>query len=121
MATLTAKQQDMLDHARYQYGDWLSPEDCPIHHVHISALGIGADYRTLSALERKGLVVSVLDGRYTCTYLTRAGYDAASPNYTPQKDYSHACPKCGGNGYIREYSHVSGGICYACNGKGTRS
>lgn len=29
------------------------------------------------------------------------------------------CPKCAGTGYIREYNHVAGGVCFLCNGKGT--
>lgn len=29
------------------------------------------------------------------------------------------CPKCGGRGYISEYSYVAGGMCFECNGKGT--
>lgn len=32
---------------------------------------------------------------------------------------AYECPKCGGTGVIREYSHVAGGCCFHCNGKGT--
>jgi len=28
------------------------------------------------------------------------------------------CYKCGGTGYIEEYSHIRNGICFACNGQG---
>lgn len=28
------------------------------------------------------------------------------------------CPRCGGDGYIRGYAHVEGGICFACGGSG---
>ncbi len=28
------------------------------------------------------------------------------------------CPKCGGEGYIRGYEHVEGGLCFLCNGTG---
>jgi RecJ-like exonuclease len=28
------------------------------------------------------------------------------------------CPKCDGNGYIKEYAHISAGVCFHCGGKG---
>jgi hypothetical protein len=28
------------------------------------------------------------------------------------------CGKCGGRGYIKEYHHVSNGVCFECNGVG---
>lgn len=31
---------------------------------------------------------------------------------------SNSCPKCGGSGHIAIYDHVSGGICFSCNGTG---
>ena len=31
-----------------------------------------------------------------------------------------ACPKCNGSGYISIYSHIKGGECFACNGRGTK-
>lgn len=31
---------------------------------------------------------------------------------------SATCPKCGGRGYLPEYRHVSGGICFRCYGTG---
>ena len=30
----------------------------------------------------------------------------------------NTCYKCGGTGYLPEYNHISGGICFACNGAG---
>lgn len=27
-----------------------------------------------------------------------------------------ACPKCGGSGKLYEFRHVSGGVCFRCNG-----
>lgn len=36
------------------------------------------------------------------------------------KYYHNSCPclKCGGNGYIKAFSYVEGGICFECNGSG---
>ena len=32
-----------------------------------------------------------------------------------------ACPRCGGTGYLPQYSHIEGGICFKCRGnKGKR-
>jgi hypothetical protein len=31
------------------------------------------------------------------------------------------CPRCGGTGYLPEYSHVSGGVCFRCGGSGSGS
>lgn len=28
------------------------------------------------------------------------------------------CLKCGGNGYIRAYTGIAGGVCFSCGGKG---
>lgn len=28
------------------------------------------------------------------------------------------CPKCGGSGWIREYDHIEGGVCFKCQGSG---
>lgn len=28
------------------------------------------------------------------------------------------CGKCGGAGYVRAFSHIRGGVCFACNGVG---
>ena len=30
----------------------------------------------------------------------------------------YVCWKCDGKGYIREYGHVEGGVCFNCNGTG---
>ena len=30
------------------------------------------------------------------------------------KSYSNQCPKCGGQGRIKEYSHIAGGVCFHC-------
>ena len=30
----------------------------------------------------------------------------------------NTCPKCGGSGYIRYYDHISGGVCFRCEGTG---
>ena len=32
--------------------------------------------------------------------------------------YEHKCPRCGGSGYLSEYSYISGGVCFKCNGSG---
>lgn len=29
-----------------------------------------------------------------------------------------ACPRCGGHGQLPSFRHVSGGVCFACNGSG---
>lgn len=29
------------------------------------------------------------------------------------------CPRCGGSGHIRAYSHIQGGICLKCDGAGS--
>ena len=41
--------------------------------------------------------------------------------YTTNK--FNLCPKCFGEGYILEFSHVQNGVCFMCSGKGvfTRS
>lgn len=28
------------------------------------------------------------------------------------------CGKCNGEGYIKCYNHIAGGVCFACNGRG---
>jgi len=28
------------------------------------------------------------------------------------------CPRCGGSGYLPEFSHVAGGVCFCCGGSG---
>ena len=33
---------------------------------------------------------------------------------------SAPCPKCNGRGYMGEYSHVKGGVCFRCKGSGLR-
>lgn len=30
----------------------------------------------------------------------------------------HVCPKCHGAGYLREYGHIEGGVCFMCEGSG---
>lgn len=32
-----------------------------------------------------------------------------------------ACPRCGGTGYLPEYRHVQGGVCFRCGGEGRDS
>lgn len=35
--------------------------------------------------------------------------------------YYETCPVCGGSGYLSIYKHHDNGVCYACNGSGTRT
>lgn len=30
------------------------------------------------------------------------------------------CKKCGGTGYIKNYAHIRGGVCFSCKGKYTK-
>ena len=30
----------------------------------------------------------------------------------------YTCPRCNGQGTIKEYSHIRGGLCFQCSGKG---
>ena len=30
------------------------------------------------------------------------------------------CPKCPGTGYIEQYAHIENGLCFKCNGTGTK-
>jgi len=32
--------------------------------------------------------------------------------------FDRRCTRCGGTGYLSEYSHVEGGVCFACGGSG---
>ena len=32
--------------------------------------------------------------------------------------YDDVCSRCGGTGYLPEYNHVEGGVCFACGGSG---
>ena len=32
--------------------------------------------------------------------------------------YAEICDRCGGSGYLPQYSHVEGGVCFKCNGEG---
>jgi|GEM_PF-3064023 len=32
--------------------------------------------------------------------------------------YERICTRCGGSGYLPEYNHVEGGVCFACGGSG---
>ena len=34
---------------------------------------------------------------------------------------SEVCPKCGGSGYLPEYSYVEGGVCFCCDGTGRKT
>ena len=29
------------------------------------------------------------------------------------------CSRCGGSGYIPKWSHIAGGVCFKCNGRGS--
>jgi ribosomal protein L37E len=31
-----------------------------------------------------------------------------------------ACKRCGGQGYLREYAHINGGVCFSCGGNAAR-
>lgn len=31
---------------------------------------------------------------------------------------TQTCGKCGGRGYIKQYSHIAAGVCFECNGHG---
>lgn len=33
----------------------------------------------------------------------------------------YTCPKCGGSGNIKCYSHIDGGVCYMCSGSGAKA
>lgn len=46
---------------------------------------------------------------------------AKTPIYTSQKaliGYATVCPRCGGSGYLPQYSHVEHGRCFKCGGEG---
>jgi hypothetical protein len=30
----------------------------------------------------------------------------------------HTCPRCDGEGQIKEYAHIRGGLCFLCSGSG---
>ena len=32
--------------------------------------------------------------------------------------YERICTRCGGSGYLAEYNHVEGGVCFSCGGSG---
>lgn len=43
------------------------------------------------------------------------------PIYNSNKEfigYTTICPKCGGSGYLSQYSHIEHGICFNCGGEG---
>lgn len=31
-----------------------------------------------------------------------------------------SCRRCGGAGYLREYTHINGGVCFSCGGASAR-
>lgn len=86
--------------------------------------------RSIETLEAKGYLVPHTNKRgeivgYTVTELA---YQFAADNISEiisehnnnrnMRVLENSCPKCGGTGYIREFSHVAGGVCFYCNGKG---
>jgi len=46
---------------------------------------------------------------------------SANSEAAQYKKHTNPCPKCHGNGKLYEYRHVSGGVCFACNGTGVAS
>lgn len=56
-------------------------------------------------LHRKLTILRRLEG-----LLSREG-----KNPRPTLNYG-GCPRCGGSGYLPEYSHVEGGVCFLCGG-----
>lgn len=114
---LSRGMQQVLDNAKREYGaTFESPESKLAQRDTVNALW-DANSKTLDALESRGLIVTLMRGQYMYFYLTQHGYDLG--NVEDAEVYpKHVCPKCGGTGHIREYSHVSGGICFHCNGSG---
>lgn len=114
---LSRSMQQVLDNAKREYGTMFeSPESRLAHRDTINALW-DANSKTLEALESRGLIVTLMRGPYTYFYLTQHGYDMGNAE-DAEVSRKNVCPKCGGTGYIRQYSHVSGGICFHCNGTG---
>ncbi len=61
--------------------------------------------------------------RPTATLKGSPCYSCGDHNERRQSSTSHLekCPRCRGSGHIAAYSHVEGGQCYYCKGKGTVS
>lgn len=48
-------------------------------------------------------------------------YNLPSTAFTSRAYGYGNCPRCGGSGYIHQYRHVEGGICFLCRGSGQYS
>ena len=118
---LSRSMQQVLDNAKREYGTMFeSPESKLTHRDTVNALW-DANSKTLEALKSRGLIVVLMrdiDGiQCMYFYLTQQGYTLGNAE-DAEVSRKNVCPKCGGTGYIRQYSHVSGGICFHCNGTG---
>ena len=88
--------------------------------------GLGEDItilRKISSINPDFVGLDEKPRRYNY-YLTEAGEDYAEELVEGlvsghKKTESCKCGNCD-NGYIRQFSHVAGGICFACNGTGIR-
>jgi hypothetical protein len=112
---LSPAMQQVLDNAKREYGREFIPADDM--RIDGSRALWDANSKTVDSLIARGLAVAIMRGRYTVLCLTQQGYDLGNAEEA-EVSHKNICPKCGGTGYIRQYSHVSGGICFHCNGTG---
>lgn len=55
----------------------------------------------------------------TATTDARDGLRPLAPNPWPGNPNAYECPwGCNGTGYMPWFSHIAGGVCFACHGQG---
>jgi hypothetical protein len=73
--------------------------------------GLGA-----SVIARSNYLAVTLDGVSRYHHTCRVNATTATRTAKPALG---TCIKCGGSGHIRAFSHILGGECFACKGRGT--
>lgn len=100
-----------------------------------SDLYLNSGVRFTDKLEKLGYVAIIeANEDHSCTFnfgngrqaavVTESGLQFAVENFGSldsikrSKAWRNVCPKCDGKGYIQEYGHIAGGVCFQCNGNG---
>lgn len=108
MKKLSSTQQKLIAEAIAEHGDFLPNETSQTQAFW------NANLKTILSLVKLGLAAYNETEKYY--YLLPAAFDLGiEPAIRAHS--AHACPKCGGTGFIREYA-FNGGICFRCNGTG---
>jgi hypothetical protein len=125
---LTEKQLDLFYSFVYSF---LTRFECSDLYLH-------SGVRFTDKLEKLGYIAIVAANEdHDCTFnfgngsevaiVTESGLQFAIENFGSldaikrSKAWKNICPKCDGKGYIQEYGHIAGGVCFQCNGNGRKS